>query len=226
MKNNFKLGIIGGMGPAATITFMKLILDYTNCQKDQDNVNMVVLNDTTIPDRTQYIFNKSNKSPLEFLKKDIKILENSECTCIVIACNTAHYWYNELQEYTDLPIINIISVVAEILKSRLPKKVGIIATSGTIKVKLYNQQLENIKLFNPPADIQKSIDSLIYDKVKCNKKVSLDEVLRIINYFKSNHCDCVIFGCTELSVIKYELGMNDDYIIDALEEVAKYIKNI
>lgn len=223
MKNNLKLGVLGGMGPYATIIFMKLILDYTNASTDQDNINMVITNDTLIPDRTSYILNNKLISPLEYLKKDIKILENSNCNVIAITCNTAHYWYEELQNYSKIPITNMVLIISNIINKNNYKKVGILATTGTIKTKIFTQYLKTDIIFIPPDAIQKIIDNLIYEKVKKNKKVNKREINYIIKYFQENKCDRVIFGCTELSVIKYELRLNDSYIIDTLEELAKYI---
>lgn len=221
MKNDLKLGVLGGMGTYATIIFMKLLYDLKNADIDQDNINMVVLNNSKIPDRTAYILDNSKECPLDYLKKDIKLLENSECTLIALTCNTAHHWYNELQSTTKLPIINMVELVKKEVLKRNIKKVGILATEGSIKTNVYN--FNDIELFKPNEKYQQLIDSIIYDKVKKNKPVSKKEINEVIKYFKKNNCDCIIFGCTELSVVKYELDLKIDYIVDSLEELAKYI---
>jgi len=226
MKNNLKLGVLGGMGTYATIIFMKLLLDYRNASKDQENINMVITNDTLIPDRTTYILDKNKPSPIDFLKKDIKILEDSKCNMIALTCNTAHYWYNELSNYSSIPVINMLELVIKKITSLNVKKVGLLATEGVIKTNLYSNLSHNFEIFKPKSNIQRQIDNLIYNKIKKNKIVSKNEIMDLISYFKDNKCDCIIFGCTELSVIKYNLNLKDEYIIDSLEELAKYIINI
>ena len=226
MKNNLKLGVLGGMGTYATIVFMNLLHELKNAECDQENINMIVTNNSSIPDRTSYILGNNNLSPLEFLKKDIEILENGECNLIALTCNTAHYWYNELVNFSKVPIINMLNLVSKKVHTLNVKKVGLLATRGVIKSNIYSNYLTNIEVFVSDNYIQDLIDKLIYDKVKKNKKVSIEEINSLLYYFKSNGCDCVIFGCTELSVIKYNLKINDEYIVDSLEELAKYIVNI
>lgn len=223
MKNDLKLGILGGMGTYATIILMKLLYDLKNAEIDQDNINMVVLNNSRIPDRTAYILDNTKECPLDYLKQDIKILENSGCTLIALTCNTAHHWYKELANTTKIPIINMVELVKKEVTKRNIKKVGILATEGSIKTDVYT--FNNIEVFKPNKEFQQLIDSIIYEKVKRNKKVSKKEINEVIKYFKKNNCDCIIFGCTELSVVKYELSLKRDYIVDSLEELAKYIIN-
>lgn len=105
--NNF-LGVVGGLGPFASSYFYDLVINKTNALKDQDHIDMIILNHASIPDRTSYILGNSKESPLEYLKSDVKLLENIGAKYILITCNTAHYFYNELQSITSVPILNMI----------------------------------------------------------------------------------------------------------------------
>ena len=91
------VGIIGGVGPMATVYFMETIIKMTDAKKDQDHINMVVLNHATIPDRTDFILGKSRRNPLKIMVEDAQKLQNAGADFVVIPCNTAHYIFDEIQ---------------------------------------------------------------------------------------------------------------------------------
>ena len=106
-----KLGVIGGMGPKATQLFMGMVIDRTNADKDQEHIPMVVLNDTTIPDRTSAILNKDESKVLNKLVEDAKLLETTGCKVIAVPCNTSHYFIDNVQSEVCIPIINMIKEI-------------------------------------------------------------------------------------------------------------------
>ena len=91
------LGVLGGVGPLATIYFADLVVKMTDAKTDQEHIAMVILNHSSIPDRTDYILDKTKPNPLPVMIKDAKLLEDDNCDFIVIPCNTAHYFYDEIQ---------------------------------------------------------------------------------------------------------------------------------
>lgn len=221
MKN--KIGVLGGMGPLATTIYMKDVIDYTDAKNDQENVPLVIINDTEIPDRTDYILGKSKNSPYPKLLENVKILEKIGCNYVAIICNTSHVFYKELQSNTHVKIINMVEETLKECSNLGHKKVGILATEGTIKSQVY-QKFNNFKLdlFFPNSNIQIIINSFIYEYVKKNKKVNLDDFINVLNYFYDNGCDSVILACTELSVIYRDLNLqNDSRIIDSTTVISK-----
>ena len=220
---NNKIGVLGGMGPLATTIFMRNVILYTDANKDQENVPMVIINDTEIPDRTEFLTNISENSPYPKLINNIKDLEKLGCNYIVIICNTSHAFYEELQKNSSAKIINMIEETLKECDNTNFNKVGLLATEGTIKSKIYDKFNKfNIELFIPNYDIQKEITSFIYDYIKKDKKVSKEEFERVLKYFYNNGCDGVILGCTELSVIYKDLNLNNDKrIVDSTVVVAK-----
>lgn len=102
------LGVLGGVGPLATIYFADLVVKMTDAKTDQEHISMVILNHGAIPDRTDYILDHSKPNPLPVMIADAKKLQAAGCDYIVIPCNTAHYFYDEIQKNVDIPIINII----------------------------------------------------------------------------------------------------------------------
>lgn len=126
MKNS--VGVLGGIGPLATVYFMDLIIRMTEAETDQEHINMLVSNHATIPDRTDYILGKSEDSPLKDMTDDAKMLEEAGCLFIVIPCNTAHYFFEDIERSVKIPVINIIKetirYAADKCCGRTEKKAG------------------------------------------------------------------------------------------------------
>lgn len=106
MKN--AVGILGGVGPLATVYFMDMLVKLTDAKTDQEHINMLVSNHSTIPDRTAYITGESDVSPEADMVADAVMLEEAGCTFIVIPCNTAHYFFESIEEAVEIPVLNII----------------------------------------------------------------------------------------------------------------------
>lgn len=218
---NNLIGVIGGLGPKATTYFMDLIIDNTKSNCDQDNVNLLVCQYSNIPDRTNYILGKSKESPVPEMIKCAKLLERENCKYIVIPCNTASYFYDEINKNVKTTVINILEETSkEVLKTK-PNKIGLMATDGTLKSKAYQKFIDEQLLFIPNQEYQQKIMSIIYDKIKKNKNITKEEFDEIINYFKQNNCDKIILGCTELSVAYKTLNINYEIILDSLTVLAR-----
>ena len=102
---NKKLGVLGGLGPQATVIFTDMVVRYTEAGRDQDHIPMIILNDSEIPDRTAFILGTSDESPLPKMIEDAKFLEKAGCDMIVIPCNTAHFFYDEVEKNVSIPIM-------------------------------------------------------------------------------------------------------------------------
>src|SRR5690606_31259272 len=125
-----KLGVIGGMGPKATSVFFEKIVNRTVAHKDQDHLNMVILNHATLPDRTNAILTNTGETFINAVKSDFKLLEAAGVANIAIPCNTSHYFYEELQKLTTIPIINMVEETIKEIHEKHGEgtKVGILAT--------------------------------------------------------------------------------------------------
>ena len=158
-----KLGVIGGMGPKATQLFMGMVIDKTNADKDQDHIPMVILNDTTIPDRTSAILKKDEGTVLDKLVEDAKILEATGCSVIAVPCNTSHYFIDKVQSEVSIPIINMIKETVKYIYNQKKdiKKIAVLATDGTISVRVYQKELEllDIESYIPSKDNGYNIQS-------------------------------------------------------------------
>lgn len=221
--NKKVLGVIGGMGTAATIDFYTRIMNHTVAHKDQEHIDMVIINHASIIDRTYAIKNNKLDELLKQMHENLKILENAKVTSIAIPCNTSHSIIDKIQQLTSIPIINMIEETAKGLKEVVNKgeKVGIMATDGTIMLKIYQQACKkyDIEYFVPEDNIQKQIMDIIYDDVKANGIFNNERFKKVLDYFLQNGCKYVILGCTELSGFKKDFDKNTidpmDYLVKA-----------
>ena len=221
--NKKVLGVIGGLGTAATIDFYTRIMNHTVAHKDQEHIDMVIINHASIIDRTYAIKNNKLDELLKQMHENLKILENAKVTSIAIPCNTSHSIIDKIQQLTSIPIINMIEETAKGLKEVVNKgeKVGIMATDGTIMLKIYQQACKkyDIEYFVPEDNIQKQIMDIIYDDVKANGIFDNERFKKVLDYFLQNGCKYVILGCTELSGFKKDFDKNTidpmDYLVKA-----------
>jgi len=217
----YSLGIIGGMGPKATSVFFDKVVENTDAHKDQDHINMVILNHATLPDRTTAIFENTGQVFLDHIKEDIKLLEMAGVANIAIPCNTSHYFYDDVAKLTNINIINMIEETAKEIYNQYGEnsKVAILATKGTISSGIYENACKkyNIKLHVPSESIQDQTMKIIYDNVKGGFNEDASELESLINDFiQKDNCNCVILACTELSCINLNHEVKR-YCIDALE---------
>lgn len=221
--NKKVLGVIGGMGTAATIDFYTRIMNHTVAHKDQEHIDMVIINHASIIDRTYAIKNNKLDELLKQMHENLKILENAKVTSIAIPCNTSHSIIDKIQQLTSIPILNMIEETAKGLKEVVNKgeKVGIMATDGTIMLKIYQQACKkyDIEYFVPDDNIQKQIMDIIYDDVKAKGIFDNERFKKVLDYFLQNGCKYVILGCTELSGFKKDFDKNTidpmDYLVKA-----------
>lgn len=208
------LGIIGGVGPLATMFIGEMIVRLTRASKDQEHVHTIIDNDTSIPDRTAFILDSTKENPVPVLQRDAVKLANAGADVICIPCNTAHTFYDDLVAASPVPVLHMIRETAKRAKSIGAKRVGILATDGTIYSKVYQAALleQGIEPVVPNAEMQKMVMSIIYDYVKAGKEVTNAQWEKLAQHMKALQCDRVILGCTELSIVNKELKLGDFYI--------------
>lgn len=221
---NKKLGVLGGMGPEATSVFFERIIKNTRANKDQDHVDMVILNHASLPDRTKAILENEQSRFLKYIKKDIELLEKANVSNIAIPCNTSHYFYEQMQSMTKINIINMVKDTIAYIKNVYGEesKVSVLATNGTIDSGVYEKECKknNIKLHNPNKRMQQQVMDIIYG-IKANTDFNINILKDIINnLIIEENCDCVILGCTELSTVKLDSSMKN-YYIDPMDILAK-----
>ena len=128
---NYRLGVLGGMGPQATNTFYQFVIDRTDAQRDQDHVNALILSDSDMPDRTAAILgsDEARERVYRRLLSDARLLEQAGCTAIAVPCNTSHFFLDRVQEQIGVPILHMIRETAKVLAAQGKKRPGILAPS-------------------------------------------------------------------------------------------------
>ena len=202
--SNYRLGVLGGMGPQATNTFYQFVIDRTDAQRDQDHVNALILSDSDMPDRTAAILGSqaSRERVYRRLLADAQLLERAGCTVIAVPCNTSHYFLDRVQEQVGVPILHMIRETAKLLASQGKSRPGILATDGTIQTGLYQKEFAalGIEAITPSPAAQDLVMSLIYDDVKAGRDGDPQKFAAIHKDLLAQGCDCGVLACTELSV--------------------------
>ena len=221
----YPIGIIGGMGPMASQLFYKMVTEHTAAEKDQDHINLILLSDASMPDRTAAILSGKYDGPYAQLLADARLLERCGCTAIAITCNTAHFFADMIADKIGIPILHMIRETAAALASRCPGGViGVMATDGTVRTGLYQKALEaqGLKPFLPPEEIQKEVMHQIYDRVKRGLSYDGERWDRIEEAYRRGGGDAVVLACTELAVIKGDEKLGDWYV-DPMETLARKV---
>lgn len=209
------LGIIGGVGPLATMMLGEMIVKRTKATKDQEHVSFVISNNPTIPDRTAHIIDSTKPSPVPIMVQDGQKLEKFGVNMLAIPCNTAHSFYDDIQQSLSIPVLHMIDETAKLTASRGVKKVGILATTGTLYSQVYQRAFTayGIETVVPNEETQKLVMSIIYDDVKAGKPTNRSNWNTIIETMTNvESCTTFILGCTELSIVREELALKENYI--------------
>ena len=213
------IGILGGMGTQAGLDFCNKLAVLNRGKIDQEYPLFLLYNKSNIPGRPESIGsqtkNLSNKSTnktsrakynkvLKSLLKGCKLLEKNKCKFIVIPCNTAHYWFDDLQNKINIPIINMPKEVFKFTKKKCKKnsKVGLLATEGTLKTGVYKKFFEkDYQLIEPSQKIQKlSVNKAIKLVKMGNVKAAAKAIKPAIDSLIKMKCKKIILGCTELPI--------------------------
>lgn len=219
------IGIIGGMGPAATADLMIKIIEMTAADTDQQHIPMLVDSNTRIPDRTAAILS-GGEDPVPEMTASAKRLEQAGADFLIISCNTAHYFVPEVEKEISIPIISMLKETARVLREKGFRCAAVLATDGTVKSGLYAKALasEGIEDIYPTDEQQRMLMSVIYDYIKKGitdpAKLPHDEMLVMAEDLKSRGADALIMACTELPLAFDITGIIDDTCIDPTRVLA------
>jgi len=220
------------MGPEATNKLCHDIVNQTPANKDQDHIPMIVFNNPKIPDRTDSILYQG-KNPLPELVATAINLESAGAGFIIMSCNTAHYFIKDIQAHINIPILNMIKETVNFVKKNYPdvKRVGLLATTGTIYSGLYADEFKasDIEVIVPSEKTQEeAVMEAIYGKKGIKAKYILTPRLilkEVAELLLSKGAEIIIMGCTEIALVlkQRKLGF---VAIDPSKIIAKIaIKN-
>jgi aspartate racemase len=204
----FKIGVVGGVGPAATVDLMNKIVRNTPARRDQEHIKVVVEQNPQIPDRTENLIGEG-ADPTVALYATCKKLEADEADLIVIPCNTAHAFVERIQPYLSIPIINMLFETVDYLRQNHPGRqvVGLLATTGTVRSRVYHDIVEKagLSLLVPDEAHQAKVMSAIYGekgvKAGFTEGECKDDLMQALVHLVERGAEVVILGCTELPLL-------------------------
>jgi aspartate racemase len=220
------LGVLGGMGPLATVDFLRKLIDETPAARDEEHLPVIAWSVPQIPDRPAAITGNGD-SPLPALLAGIRTLEQAGAIVIAIPCNTAHYWYDDMVREGGLPIIHIADAALDELKAQsiTGKTVGLIATKGTLAAGFFQQRLK-AHGFDCIVHSDAELDEIILPSivhVKRNELEAAGALLTIgVEKLIARGAGGVILGCTETPVVLDRLPPAlSAHCVDATRALAK-----
>ena len=213
------IGILGGMGTQAGLDFCNKLAILYRGKIDQEYPLFILYNKSNIPGRPEsigvqtknlsnHITNKKSKKKYSLVLKSLlsgcQVLKKSKCKFIVIPCNTAHYWYDDLKKKIGLPIINMPQEVLNYTakKCKINSSIGLLATEGTLKTGIYNKFFDKkYNLIYPNIINQKNSVNKAIKLVKMGKVKEASRIIKpAIDYLLKKKCKKIILGCTELPI--------------------------
>ena len=219
-----RLGIVGGMGPAATAQLLRRIVELTDAACDQEHLDVAVLNRPQIPDRSAYLLGApeapSFTGPLQRAALELEALG---CTVLAMPCNTAHARAPQIASVLQRSrLLSMVEAAAGLLALAGCRRVGLLATEGTVAAGVYREALarRGIELVVPDAACQRQVQAMIYDEAKAGKVPSWGQVMPFLSMFSQVGCDAVVLGCTELSLLGAPGQLGGLAVVDALDVLA------
>ena len=204
--------------------FMELVIKKTPAERDQDNIPMIVFNDPQIPDRTAFILDRTQPDPLPETERVVLWCSNAGADYIAIPCNTAHFFYEQINAAAHVPVLNIM---------RRRRRASSRRTGSQRPSACCDRRHPHLGVFQnylseaglsvvAPSDEDQAgiVMPLIYDRIKRNLPYDPAELLDLAQRMHENGCDAVIVGCTELSVVYQDLAVKPAYLIDAMDVLA------
>jgi aspartate racemase len=220
-----KLGVLGGMGPAASAEFINRLIAQTPASCDQEHIPFVLWSDPRVPDRSTSLRNGDNL-PLSWLLEGIQGLKNAGCNCIVIPCNTAHFWFDEMKRLAswNSKIIHIVDSVADALRDVkvTNSTIGIIGTQATIELGLYQNRLTDWDCIVPSIEEMNNIVQPAIDLIKAGDMVvSHNMLMSVVDSLINRGASAVVLGCTELPLAVRETEQNGVPLVNSIDSLVK-----
>ena len=218
------IGILGGMGPLATADLLIKITMATRADSDREHIRVYIDSDAAIPDRTGAILH-GGEDPVPEMSSALRNLERCGADCIVMACNTAHYFLPRLQALTEIPILDMPRITAARCAELYPgRRAALLGTTGTLQTGLYDRALEEagVSFLHPDEAQQAWLMHLIYDVVKASRPMQPEEPgwSRLLQELRQRGADYFILACTELPIVANTLP-DEGPFVDPTAELAR-----
>ncbi len=225
MQNEKIAGIIGGMGPEATVDLLNRIIRLTPALDDIDHVRCVVDNNPKVPSRMKALIDGTGENPGPVMAEMARRLESWGVDFLAIPCNTAHYYYDDVQKAVRIPVINMLDLTVQAVLKAQPniRQVGILASTAVIRTALYQQRFSGrqVGVVYPEDSFQENLLLAI----KRIKQGTISETVResvqsAVRNLESNGAEALVIACTELSIMEMNSHLP---VFDAADILARHI---
>lgn len=224
------VGVIGGLGPAATAVFLDVLVRATDARSDQEHLDLLVSQHSSTPDRTARILDREGiaADPGPVIAADARMLERAGVDLLVLPCNTAHHFVRGVHEATTVPFLSIVEVTASAAAEAVRgtgRPVAVFATEGNVHAEVFQDALREVgaEALVPDHSLQDRLNTIIYDQVKANRPVDRGLFEACVDEALALGAGTVVLGCTELSVVYDQQGFRGDArMIDSLTELARH----
>ena len=217
------LGILGGLGPAASCYLYQMLIDHTPAVQDQQHIDLVLSSRASTPDRTAFIVGTSTEDPFDVMEQDGRSLVAYGATVLAIPCNTAHYFYDRLAQALPVPVLNMPRLTVAEAKAAGCKRLGILATDGTLQAQTYQLMCgeAGIDWAAPTPVRQREVMEVIYGQIKQGQRADMAMFGAAVADLKAQGCDMAVLGCTELSLVKRDEHL-PAFFIDSTEVLCRH----
>lgn len=220
------IGVLGGMGPAATVDFMTKLIRLGGPVREQDHVPLIVVSDPRVPDRVGPILHGTGESPVPAMREGVRRLERAGAGCIAIPCHTAHFWYDELASTTPLPVLHIVDAALEELRRLAvpPGPLGLLATAATLAAGLYQPRLAaaGYQPLVPDATVMAETVLPAIALVKQDRTGEAAPLLgRALDHLTTAGATRVLLACTELPLAAAAITTSPAACIDGTAALAR-----
>ena len=218
------LGVLGGMGPLATVDFLQKLIEETPATRDQEHIPVIAYSVPQMPERPPAITG-DGESPLPHMLKGVQTLQRAGAAAVAIACNTAYYWHDELQREGGLPILHIADAACAVFAGEPITRVGLLATTGTVAAQFYQQRLaaRGIECVLSSEDDQRTLVEPAILHVKRNALAQSHPLAtRAAAKLRSAGAEIIIMGCTEIPLaMEYQTSEVTPHCVDATRALAR-----
>lgn len=220
------VGVVGGLGPAATVYFMRRMVELTDAARDQDHVDLLVWQHGSTPDRSAFLRGEG-ESPEPALVGTAVALERAGARFLAMPCNTGVAWVGPMRAAVGVDVLSIVDETVAAALAAVPglRRLGLLATDGTMLARTYAEAAEDagVELVVPDDDVQREVMSVIYDGVKAGRPVPRERLDALVAHLRGKGAEVVVLGCTELSVLHGDLGLDDPLVVDSVDALARAV---
>jgi aspartate racemase len=219
------VGILGGMGPEATANFYSEIVRLTPAKKDQEHLPVLIYSLPQVPDRSTCIVSGSREI-VPWLTQAVRKLERGGASFIAIPCNTAHYYHADMQRAVRIPVLNMITETADAVVREHPraKTIGLLATNGTVRSKLYEDEFarRGLRVLLPSPTMQQCcvMDAVYSIKSGGTKQSQADLLARAGDDLIRRGADVIVLGCTEIP-LAFDVKRSRVPVVNATQILAR-----